>query len=133
MLIGPLNSKEFLLGFYFFFELSGRYLYHMCNTKEKCFESSPVSPPQKQVRLVSVKAECPNHPSHGGVSQPGGGSGSQGGPPRQQRHVHESIRPIRLTVALGLMKINQENQRAYQRRDRTTSIRTRAGWLVCLQ
>ncbi len=33
----------------------------------------------------------------GGGSQPGGG-----GPPQQQRHVHDSIRPIRLTVALGL-------------------------------
>ena len=33
----------------------------------------------------------------------GGGVVVVGGPPRQgqQRHVHDSIRPIRLTVALG--------------------------------
>ena len=46
--------------------------------------------PRKQVRLVSAKAERPNHPSQGG-----------GGPPRQRRR-RDSIRPIRLTVALGL-------------------------------
>ncbi len=26
----------------------------------------------------------------------------RGGPPRQRQHVHDSIRPFRLTVALGL-------------------------------
>ena len=61
--------------------------------------------PSKQVRLVSLKAECPQ-PSitwGGGFSQPGG-SASWGGHPHQwQRwHVHDSIRPIRLTVALDL-------------------------------
>ncbi len=48
------------------------------------------SPPKKHVRLVSAKAERPNHPSRGGgVSQParGGsqpaGGGGVGGPPHQ--------------------------------------------------
>ncbi len=62
----------------------------------------------RQVRLVSAKAECPNHPSLGGVaSQRGGGQPARGrsasweGPPRQWRHRNDSIRPIRLTVALA--------------------------------
>ncbi len=72
----------------------------------------------QQARLVSVKAERPNYPSHchqaggvalwGGVSQPGGGQPAKGGggagPPR--RHVHDYIRPIRLTVALGLKSVH---------------------------
>ncbi len=53
---------------------------------------------RQQVRFVSVKAERPYHPScyhaRGRVVVVGGG------PPR--RHVHDSIRLSRLTVALGL-------------------------------
>ncbi len=37
-----------------------------------------------------------------GGSQPGGGSASWGGGPPQQWRRHDTIRPIRLTVALGL-------------------------------
>ncbi len=65
------------------------------------------SPHPKQVRLVSVKAERPNHPSRchqGGQPARGGsalwGVSQLGGPPR--RHVHDSIRPIWLAVALGI-------------------------------
>ncbi len=60
---------------------------------------------RKQVRLVSVKTERPNHPSRSHARQGGVVVGvGVGGPPRQRqwRHVHDSIRPIRLTVALGL-------------------------------
>ena len=57
----------------------------------------------KQVRLVSAKAERPNHPSCGvgGSASQGGGVG---GPPHQwqRRCRHDSKRPIRLTVALDL-------------------------------
>ena len=59
---------------------------------------------------LSVKAERPNHPSRSHARQgwwwwgaaSGGGDPVVGGPPWQRRHVHDSIRPIRLTVALGL-------------------------------
>ena len=39
-----------------------------------------------------------------GGSSSGGGGGGGGGPPRQRRHIHDSNRPIQLTVALGLKK-----------------------------
>ena len=62
---------------------------------------------REQVRLVNVKAERPNYPSRchqaGGCQPCGEGSAmgvGGGGPPR--RHVHDFMRPIRLTVALGL-------------------------------
>ena len=58
---------------------------------------------REQVRLVSAKAEHPNHPSRGGVSQPGGSASWGGGPPRQWCR-HDSTRPIRLTVALRLKR-----------------------------
>ena len=52
------------------------------DTSERVLGSCPrsLSP---QVRLVSVKAERPNHPSRGGggVSQPGGGQPAGGGGP----------------------------------------------------
>ncbi len=58
-----------------------------------------VSVNHKQVRSVSVKAKRPNHPSRlGGRGSALGGEG----PPRQRRHVHDSIWPILLAVALGL-------------------------------
>ncbi len=67
---------------------------------------------QQQVRLVSVKAERPNHPSRGGgVASQGGqpaGGGSASPRPQQRRHVRDSTRPIRLTVALSL-KIPTKN------------------------
>ena len=55
----------------------------------------------EQVRFFSVKAERPDHPSRYHARQRGVVVGV-GGPPRQRRHVHDSIRPIRLTVELGL-------------------------------
>ncbi len=82
----------------------------VCPTIKLGFSSAPKA---KQVRSVSVKAERPNHPSHSHARQGGvvvvvvGGPSSVGqshewggGPPR--RHVHDSIRPIQLTVALNL-------------------------------
>ena len=65
----------------------------------------------QQERVLSVKAERPNHPSRsyarqsGGGGQPVGGVGGGGGG-RSRRHVHDSIRPIWLTVALGLKTLN---------------------------
>ncbi len=51
----------------------------------------------RQVRLVSVEAERPNHPSRKGGSASQGG----GGPPQQQLR-HDSIRlPASLHAALG--------------------------------
>ena len=60
--------------------------------------SSDSHPRTRQVRLVSVEAEHRNHPSRRG------GSSRGGGPPRQRRRrrTRDSIRPFRLTVALGL-------------------------------
>ncbi len=66
---------------------------------------------QEQVRLVSVKAERPNHPSRSHARQGGcqlvGVGVMVGGPP--WRHVHDSIGPIRLTVALGLKTLDIVN------------------------
>ena len=69
-------------------------------SEEQTERTSWILEQSKQVRLVSAEAERSNHPSRVG----GGGVASQGGglPPRQRQHVHDSIRPIRLTVALGL-------------------------------
>ncbi len=48
----------------------------------------------------------------GGVASQGGVSQQEGGPPRQwQWHTHDSIRPIRLTVALGLKRQSQREER----------------------
>ncbi len=58
--------------------------------------------PFQQVRLVSAKAERPNHPSLGGG----------GGPPRQRRRRRDSIRPIWLTVALGIKSYLNNNSRS---------------------
>ncbi len=61
----------------------------------------------KQVRLVSVKAERPSHPSRSHARQGGPSCGvvvvmvGGGGPPRRQQwwHVHDSIRPIHSTYS----------------------------------
>ena len=45
---------------------------------------------QKQERLVSAKAERPNYPSPGGVSQPVGGGGSSTTMPRTWLHKADS-------------------------------------------
>ena len=62
----------------------------------------------KQVRSVSVKVERPNYPSRGGGGQPARGGVPR---PRPRHHVHDSIRPIRLTVVLGLKTQRQQPRR----------------------
>ncbi len=70
------------------------------------FDKSVTPVQKKQVRLVSVEAERRNHPSRRGGSSRGGGlARGGGGPPwqrRRRRRTRDSIRPFRLTVALGL-------------------------------